>query len=122
MEALANERHILASQFGKLEDVHSGYISLVSTDISKGLDTKMSEYTEIYKGVKTVIDRYITSDKNDSSRYTSFRMEKMSLKKVDGFKRNYPQFQKDFKDIVISGNVRTSSCNDDVTGKLKVEL
>ena len=101
-ETLINERLVLASQFERLRDAHSSYVSVASEDISKEDIQALTIHADRHNFVKASIDKYISSRKKDALlKKTPFRMEKMPLPKFDGTVRSYPQFKKDFCELVL---------------------
>ena len=70
-------------------------------NLPEKLTMKISEYTENYNALTVSLDNYITTYKNNPSKHTPFRIEKMPLPKFDGRLRNYPQFKKDLEQVVL---------------------
>ena len=101
-ETLTNERFSLSTQFDKLKDVHSAYTTVASPAVVDQLNTKMTNYTKRYNMLKISVDKKITSYKQETlAKKTPFRMEKMPLPRFDGQIRQYPQFKKDFRELVL---------------------
>ena len=102
VETINAERRVLISVFEKLKGAYIDYVTLLTDDDSVALSSNMDECTERYNSVRSSIDQYIMSKKKDeSSKSTLFHMEKMPLPKFDGSIRNYPQFKKDFTELVL---------------------
>ena len=88
----------------------------MSDQTREGLVAKMKSHIEHFNKTKAMIDKYILTfkseterkpdelkldDESRSSRKT-FHLEKMPLPKFDGIVRNYPQFKRDFRDLVLT--------------------
>ena len=101
-ETLNGERLLIASQFERFKDAYSSYGSVLTEEDSKYLTADVTRQTERYNGLKVSFDKYITDKKKMCLvNRTPFRMEKMPLPKFDGVIRNYPQFKRDFHELVL---------------------
>ena len=93
----------------------------------------MSNKFEQFNQTKCLIEKYILSRNSEKAARRPINLEKMPLPKFDGIIRNYPQFKRDFNELVlinidskeaaftlrncVSTDVRDylGCCNDDVT-------
>ncbi len=135
-ETLSNERLALFSQLERLKEAHTSYASVATEEASKTLIQNMLKHTTKYNTLKMSVDREIIAYKLETKK-SSFRMEKALLPKFDGKIREYPQFRKDFKDLVLPSvstkesaftlrqclsrevNDYLGSCNTDITAMLE---
>ena len=99
-ETLSNERLALFSQLERLKEVHIPYVSIAAEEVSEEMNKRMLKHVTKYNSLKMSVDRTIASRKEDTKK-SSFRLEKTLLPKFDGKIREYPQFRKDFRDLVL---------------------
>ena len=133
-ETLSNERLSISSQLERLKEIHISYASIVSEEMMNQLSKKMSNHIARYNILKIKVDKEIVEYKQQSlAKKTPFHMEKMPLPKFDGAIREYPQFKRDFHELVLPSvsrkesaytlrqcltrevNQYLGSCNNDVT-------
>ena len=100
-ETLISERGLLTSQFEKISEAHSNYLSVAPERICHGFVSKMKHHVERFNSTKSLIDNYILTYKSENIPRRPFRLEKMPLPKFDGIIRYYPQFKKDFEELVL---------------------
>ena len=69
--------------------------------MSHELVSKMTQHVERFNSTKYLINKYILTHKPENIPRRPFRLEKMPLPKFDGIIRNYPQFKRDLKELVL---------------------
>ena len=97
---VVNERLALSSQLERLRDAYTVYASVAPEDVEKKLTWSMTQLTARYNSIKISVDKGISTHKQEAKK-SSFRIEKTLLPKFNGKVREYPQFKKDFQDLVL---------------------
>ena len=130
------ELHLVTKTFEEVQSAHNKSAVLKRADEDKSLgmwDTK--SYTDFGR-ISKIVDYYLRTEREREPKTASILMEKIPLPKFDGNIRKYPQFIKDFKQLVmpnlksveapftlrecLSENVKSglSACDDDLQDML----
>ena len=80
--------------------MHIPYVSVAAEEVSEEMNKEMLKHVTKYNSLKMSFDRAIASRKEEMKK-SSFRFEKTLLPKFEGNVREYPQFRKDFRDLVL---------------------
>ena len=95
------EPHLVTKTFEEVQSAHNKLAVLKKTDEDKSL---VMWYTNIYTDfgrLIKIVDNYLRTEPEKELKIASILMEKIPLTKFDRNIRKYPQFIKDFKQLVM---------------------